>query len=196
MHAPNPARLVDHDPGWADAARAHLDGIREALRRLPGAEHADYQHIGSTAVPGLVAKPFVDLQVRILPLPDDGVLGPLLEPLGFRRELGSGPDSPGVFADIPRGSTRVDDDVWAKSLFVHRSEPVVVHVRRSDSPWGRYTVAFRDLLRADPSLRDRYAEVKQRLSAANVGKADYDGYTRAKTGFFDEVQARIEKHQA
>lgn len=51
---------------------------------------------------------------------------------------------------------------------------------------------FRDWLRAHPAERDRYARVKEALSAEQVGKTDYDDYTRAKTVFFDEVQVEFE----
>lgn len=78
--------------------------------------------------------------------------------------------------------------MWEKRLYFRRTDGVVLHVRRSDSPWGRYTVWFRDWLRAHPEARESYESTKRELSARNVGKADYDDYTRAKTKFFDEVQ--------
>ncbi|MDF2044947.1 GrpB family protein [Microbacterium sp. Kw_RZR3] len=68
----------------------------------------------------------------------------------------------------------------------------MLHVRRLDSPWGQCTVWFRDWLRAHPAERDRYARIKEALSAEQVGKTDYDDYTRAKTVFFDEVQVEFE----
>ncbi|GAB3799486.1 hypothetical protein GCM10028798_12840 [Humibacter antri] len=189
---PNPAALSDYDPQWPRRAERLLAGIREALRELPGASDAGYDHIGSTSVPGLAAKPFIDLQVRMLPLPSDAVLVERLRPPGYRRAQGSRPDSPGVDRDIPRGRRAVDDDVWVKSLFVHDAG-VIVHLRRSDSPWGEYTVWFRDWLRAHPRERERYEQFKRRLSAQNAGKPDYDDYTRAKTAFFDEAQERFEE---
>jgi GrpB-like predicted nucleotidyltransferase (UPF0157 family) len=65
----NSAALVPHDPAWASAAEDVLRDVGEVLADLPGAGEASYDHIGSTAVPGLAAKPCLDLQVRILPLP-------------------------------------------------------------------------------------------------------------------------------
>jgi len=191
----NPAALSDYDSRWPLRAEQLLTGIREALRGLPGASGAVYDHIGSTSVPGLAAKPFVDLQVRMLPLPSDAALAERLRPLGYRRAQGSRPDSPGVDRDIPRGDRQVSDDVWAKSLFVH-DDGVILHVRRSDSPWGEYTVWFRDWLRAHPQERERYERLKRHLSAQNAGKPDYDDYTRAKTVFFDEAQERFEEWAA
>ncbi|WP_460536546.1 GrpB family protein [Humibacter ginsengiterrae] len=82
----NPAALSDYDPRWPLRAEQLLAGIREALRDMPGASGAVYDHIGSTSVPGLAAKPFVDLQVRMLPLPSDVVLIERLRHLGYRSE--------------------------------------------------------------------------------------------------------------
>ncbi|MHC2998133.1 hypothetical protein OB08_02340 [Microbacterium sp. HJ5] len=148
--------------------------------------------MGSTSVPGLAAKPFLDLQVRILPLPDDAALSPRLRPLGLERARGARPDSPGVDRDLPRGAPVPDAAVWQKSLFVDEAHRVIVHIRRSDSPWGEYTVWFRDWLRAHPVERRRYEDLKRELSARERGKSDYDDYTRAKTAFFDKVQDSFE----
>ncbi|WOF23412.1 GrpB family protein [Microbacterium betulae] len=185
---PNPAELHAHDPAWAERADAQLAIVRRAVEGLDGASEARFDHIGSTSVPGLAAKPFVDLQVRILPLPSEEDLAARLGAIGYVRAQGSRPDSPGVHRDIPRGDETVPDEVWTKRLFVIEDGSVILHIRRSDSPWGRYAVWFRDWLRAHPDARDRYESVKRRLSAENRGKADYDDYTRAKTAFFDEVQ--------
>lgn len=191
----NPAALSDYDPGWPSRAEQLLADIRAALRGVPGGSDAAYDHIGSTSVPGLAAKPFIDLQVRMSSLPSDAALTESLEPLGYRRARGARPDSPGVDRDIPRGARIVDDVVWEKSLFVH-DDGVIVHIRRSDSPWGEYTVWFRDWLRAHPQERERYEALKRELSAENMGKPDYDDYTRAKTEFFDEVQEQFEEWAA
>jgi dephospho-CoA kinase len=187
-HDDNPALLVHHDPQWPSRAAQWLDEIREALRDVTGAVDAEYEHIGSTSVPGLAAKPVLDLQVRILPLPSHTELTARLRPLGFEQVRGARPDSPGVTDDIPRGEEEVPAEVWEKRLYVAREGSVILHFRRTDSPWGRYTVWFCDWLRAHPSARRRYELTKRELSEQNIGKPDYDDYTRAKTAFLDEVQ--------
>ncbi len=184
----NPAQLRPHDPVWAVEARTILDRVRAALDGLPGADAARFDHIGSTAVPELDAKPIIDLQVSILPLPSEDDLSARLVPAGFRRAWGSRPDSPGVSRDIPRGADDIPADVWEKRLYAASGADVILHVRRSDSPWARETVRFRDALCSDPVLRARYQDLKRRLSAANAGKADYDDYTRAKTAFFSDMR--------
>lgn len=184
----NPAELHPHSPAWADLASTRLADIRRALRGVPGADTAEFDHIGSTSVPGLRAKPFIDLQVRIFPLPPEGVLAERLSDVGLTRARGSRPDSPGVDRDIPRGDECVPEEVWDKRLFVSSDGSTILHIRRADSPWGRYTVWFRDWLRQNDAAREAYERTKARLSAENIGKSDYDDYTLAKTAFFDTVQ--------
>ncbi|MGX1694818.1 GrpB family protein [Microbacterium keratanolyticum] len=188
----NPAALVEHQSEWPRRAELLLARIRTALRDLSGTGTASFDHIGSTAVPGLAAKPLIDLQVQILPLPDKAALIERLAPLGFVRTRGSRPDSPGVDRDIPRGSTITDSVVWNKSLFWSEKHQAILHIRRTDSPWGQYTVWLRDWLRANSEARERNESVKRALSAQQIGKADYVDYTRAKTAFSDEVQAEFE----
>ncbi|MFI2102373.1 GrpB family protein [Isoptericola sp. NPDC019693] len=185
----NPAALRPHDPRWLPRAAAWLDRIAGALGDLPGGGTAAFDHIGSTSVPGLAAKPYVDLQVRIDPLPGEEPLQERLRPLGLVRSHGSRRDSPGVYADLPRGGdSRVPADVWEKRLYIHPQQNLILHVRRTDSSWGLYTVWFRDWLREHASARARYETTKRRLSAQNAGKSDYDDYTLAKSAFFDEVE--------
>ncbi|KRD35094.1 hypothetical protein ASE27_16545 [Oerskovia sp. Root918] len=189
-----PAVLVPSDPAWGERAAALLADVRRAFAPLEGADEMRYDHIGSTAVPGLAAKPFLDLQVRVpvlLPVED---WAHALGSTTFRQAHGSRPDSPGVTFDLPRGRTGRDDEtLWRKSLFVSAVPAAILHVRRSDSPWGAYTVALRDLLRDDPRRRAQYERLKSRLAREHAEDGDYDDYTRAKTVFFDEVQDEIER---
>lgn len=191
--ATNPAVLHPYDAAWPTRAERVLANIRVCLRDLPGAPAALFDHIGSTSVPGLAAKPNLDLQIRILPLPTDEELAARLADLGFERATGARPDSPGVYRDIPRGSDDVDDDVWVKSIFINTEDRIILHVRRLDSPWGRFTVQFRDWLRSHPTERRRYEKMKRDLSVKNAGKEDYDDYTRAKTAYFDRVQSSFDR---
>src|SRR5512145_2589660 len=103
MPQSNPAALSEPDPEWAARARQRLEQVRAAMQDLDGADEAAFDHIGSTSVPGLAAKPFIDLQVRILPLPSHADLVPRLAPIVLEQARGALPDSPGVARDIPRG---------------------------------------------------------------------------------------------
>lgn len=185
--------LRPYDPAWPARAARLLAAVERAVAPLGGGE--SFEHIGSTSVPGLTAKPFVDLQVTVIALPAAEVLDRALAPAGFVPTTGSRPDSPGVSRDVPRGAEVVPEEVWRKRLLVHDldgPDAAILHVRLSASPWGRYTVWFRDWLRAHPVARDRYAAFKIGVAAEHAGDADYDDYTRAKTAFFDEVQEEFE----
>lgn len=180
-----PAVLVPHRPGWAAVAAERLTAVREALAPLVDVDACTFDHIGSTAVPGLAAKTWVDLQVRVPTLPDPGALDAALAPLGWAAAPGSRRDSPGVHHDLPAPGDDEPAWVWAKRLFTCSDDAgrSILHVRLSTSPFGRRTVAFRDRLRAEPELRAAYERLKVDLAVAHAGDADYDDYTRGKTAF-------------
>lgn len=190
-NVPSPAVLKPHDDTWAVTASRYLGRLEAALGRPPG---SSFEHIGSTAVPGLSAKPILDLQIRLTRLRHDRLFDTALHRVGFRPAVGSRLDSPGVYRDIPRGSEHVPDRVWNKRLF-YRPDPAqlsILHVRMTASPWGRYTILFRDWLRHNPVERNRYEQAKRELARVHAGDADYDDYTRGKTAYFDRVQAQVE----
>ncbi len=191
MAGTGPAVLHGYDPGWPVAAQQLIDEL-SAVAPNPSWL---IEHIGSTAVPGLAAKNILDLQIRVPTLPPANELDAIVGPLGYVPATGSRPDSPGVHRDGRRGGEQVPDEVWQKRLFV-RSQAgrvsAILHVRRMDSPFGRYTVWFRDWLRAHDDERARYETIKRRLARAHAGEPDYDDYTRDKTGYFDEVQPAFE----
>ena len=88
-----PAAIVDtHDPRWTGIGRRWTERLAGALADLESRDGTDpvvVEHIGSTAVPGLAAKPIIDLQVRVAPLPSEAALEAALGPLGFAIERGA-----------------------------------------------------------------------------------------------------------
>ena len=181
---------MPYDDQWPARAARRIADLRGALGPLGRGCRLD--HIGSTSVPGLTAKPFLDLQLRMPRIPEAAALDPRLLEAGFLPHAGSRPDSPGVRRDTPRGRQQVPDEVWEKRLFTADDPACVLHVRRSDSPWGHYTVMFRDWLRAHPHEVARYTEMKLSLAREHADDPDFDDYTRAKTAYFDEVQPHFE----
>jgi GrpB-like predicted nucleotidyltransferase (UPF0157 family) len=191
----HPAVVVPADPRWRELGAGLVRDIAAALTTLP--EHQTFvcDHIGSTAVPGLAAKPILDVQVRMPELPDESAVAAALVPLGFRMAVGSRPDSPGVRTDIPRPGHDPNPALYAKLLLYRPATPEVMesilHIRRADSPFAAWVIGFRDWLRDDPNVAARYAAVKRELAERFAGAPDYDDYTRAKTTFMDEAQAAL-----
>ncbi|WP_157523843.1 GrpB family protein [Microbacterium sp. CH1] len=183
-----PPILESWSPHWAaDAARlgarvaAAFDGVPVRV-----------DHIGSTAVPGLRAKPIIDLQVGVRDLADADAAEQRLGDAGFVNVQRIVPDAPGVSRDNAR--TSGDQGEWSKRLFasVDAGARAIVHVRRVGASNARYALLFRDWLRADPGARDEYAVLKTALASAHRDDRDFDDYARAKDHWFDRAQREME----
>ncbi|RBY80460.1 GrpB family protein [Blastococcus sp. TF02-09] len=191
--------MLAHDPGWAVTADRRIRALRQALAGLDAADRLSLRridHIGSTAVPGLDAKPFLDLQVTLDRLPDPAALAAALAPLGWAPAVGARPDSPGVHRDLRHDDDTAPDEVFTKRLLVAPDpvRPAILHVRLTASPFARRVVRFRDHLRADPRLRRGYERMKRAAAAAHADDEDYDDYTRDKGSWlahaYRDVDAR------
>lgn len=124
------------------------------------------EHIGSTAVPGLPAKPILDVAVGVRTLDGVDVAAAALTTFGL----------------IPRGVDRAVEFNQNFGLEIdERVRLVNTHLVRYGGPEWRHYLEFRDRLRADPAARDDYAELKRGL-VAGAG-LDRVGYVDAKTEF-------------
>lgn len=192
----NPPVLHLHDPALLEAAAELLNHLRKELSLAGVAVDGwTFDHIGSTAVPDLMAKQYIDLQIGVTSLPDPGSdIELAFARCGFDPATGARPDSPGVHRDWVRSPDLAPDWAYRKRLFVRRSSepPAIVHVRLVGSPWWSYTVLFRDWLRASEAGRRSYERIKLAAAAAHADDADYDDYTRDKSAFFDQVHAEFE----
>lgn len=165
MATRNPVELVAYDPQWPFA----FQRIRERLLALlPHAVSID--HIGSTAIPGMTAKPLIDIDI-VLPN-----LGHIEETT--RVLLAEGYE--------PRGN-RYDDDVWA---FLSRGSVPAERVYLCPTGNGthRNRLAFRNYLIAHPQAAADYAALKRRLAAEF--RTDGDRYTAEKRSFIAAIVAR------
>lgn len=165
-------KVVPSDPRWPRTYARLAAGLTAALGGLARA----VEHVGSTSVPGLPAKPIIDIAVLLVPGADADRLAKALAPLGY--------DFVGDTGD--RGGL----------LFVLESRPghVLAHLHAiadGDEQWRRY-LELRDLLRTDPAARAGYAELKHGL-AARYGQ-DRAGYTDAKTDFIGGLLDRAPRH--
>lgn len=154
-------RLATADPSWPALFAAERGRLLAAAGDLP----LVIEHVGSTAVPGLPAKPILDLMGG---RPAGSDLAPYvaaLEAAGYRHRGEYG---------IPGRHYFVRDD--AERRRTHH-----LHVVEHEGVFWREHLAFRDALRADPALRDAYAALKRDL-AARLPR-DRAAYTDGKTAF-------------
>lgn len=172
---PEVLTLTAPDPTWpAQAARlvARVDLAAGSLGRGTA-------HIGSTSVPGLVAKDVIDLQLGVASLEDADALADRLADAGFPRV-------DHVTADEPKPA---GTGPWPKR-FHGGADPqrvVHLHVREVGSEGWTFALLFRDWLRAESSARADYEAEKQRLAAAHRLASDY---AAAKEPWFDQAHAR------
>lgn len=165
--ATEPVRLVEADPFWADLARR----LRADLaHRLEPWLDGDVQHVGSTAVPGLAAKPIVDLMAPVVSVSESSAA--------------DGPLHAGGWHLVP---PELDQRPWRRFYVLPQDSTRIAHlhlVERDSDRWWR-TLAFRDALRAQPQRADAYAELKRAL--AREHRDDREAYTAAKAEFIERV---------
>lgn len=169
-----PVEVVDYDPAWP--ARFEEEAAR--LRALlPGEQLDRIEHIGSTAVPGLAAKPIVDVAVEIADLEHvRDEIAPLLAPHGY--ELFWRPRRDGLPGIEYAWFIRRD----AEGRRTHH-----VHMIPPGSPdWDRIT--FRDWLRSHPETARAYGALKR--GAAREHRHDRKVYARAKAAFIRDTLDR------
>jgi GrpB-like predicted nucleotidyltransferase (UPF0157 family) len=154
--------IVDYNPGWPRM----FEEERASLLPLIGQYVEDIQHTGSTSVPGLAAKPVIDILIAVRGLAlVEKCVGPI-EGLGYGY-LGENGLPGRHFFRKPGGRG------WHRTHHIHM-------VLKGSSEWENQT-RFRDYLRAHPETRQQYQDLKQEL-AARFGD-DRRGYTDAKQDF-------------
>ena len=163
-------QVHEYDPAWPAMAAAAITEVRAALDGVP----LEIEHIGSTAVPGLAAKPIIDLMMAVPRLDDVSARAARLAAIGFHAQ---------------------PQDMPARLLFARDSagrRTHHLHVVTAASWPTRNQRMLRDWLRAHPADAARYAELKRTAAA---GGLTADAYTRAKTGLIQELtdRARAER---
>jgi GrpB-like predicted nucleotidyltransferase (UPF0157 family) len=161
-----PVSLLDHDPDWAlrfDEQRSRLSVLLAPWLAGP------IEHVGSTSVAGLRAKPIVDLLAPVTSLDTAQAAISVLEEAGWL-----------FWPDDPNRHYRL----W----FLRPRPDARTHhlqiIARSD-PAARALIVFRDALRDEPLLRARYAALKDQL--AEQYRTDREAYTNAKADFVRAV---------
>lgn len=177
--APEPSvvEVVEYDPSWPDAAQGIIDRLRSAL----GTRAVRIEHVGSTAVPGLPAKPVIDLDLTVADPEAEHAWLPQLQAAGF--------------------VLTVREPWWHGHRLLHGGRhgegggerdgvglPSNVHVFGPDSPELVKHVVFRDWLRADAADRERYAAAKR--EAAGGPEQRMTDYNARKEAVVHEVYQR------
>lgn len=164
-----PVSLVDHDPAWAARAADLAGQLRGAVGDILLAVH----HIGSTSVPGMVAKPIIDL----LPVVED------LAALDSRRDrvTALGYDFYGEYGVPGRRFF---------ALHANGTRLVHLHFFEQGSDQIGHNIAFRDYMRAHPQVAAAYVAEKYRARALHPD--DSHAYTREKAAFI--VRTAVDAH--
>ena len=170
----DPVEIVDYDPRWPSLFDAEAKRLRAALdpSLIVGLEH-----FGSTAIPGLSAKPIIDILIAVRSLAD--ARAAFIEPLDNLDYI--------YWAENPK----TDRMFFVKGMppfGVRRTHHV--HVTEFDGEmWQR--LAFRDYLRAHPEEAATYERLKRRLATEH--RADREAYTGAKATYVESVMRKVKK---
>lgn len=161
--------VVPYDAAWPE----RFTSERDRLLALFDAATTRIEHVGSTAVPGLAAKPIIDMLLGVEQIAELEMHIPALESLGWEY--------------LPEHET-----TFPERRFLARPKPRPrshhLHAVRIDTPFFREHLAFRDHLRVQAGDTQRYAALKRSL--AQRYRNDRLAYTEAKTEFIREVLSR------
>ena len=160
-----PVILVDYDAEWPRLFAEEEARIREGL----GEEAVDVEHTGSTSVPGLAAKPVIDIVLVVRDSTEEPAYVPALEGAGY--------------------VLRIREPSWFEHRLFKRTEPKVnLHVFSSGCPEVDRMLLFRDHLRRDARDRDLYERTKRELAQSEWKYVQH--YADAKTPVVEEILAR------
>ena len=160
--------IVDYDPRWP----AMFDAERQRLAHALGGLAIAIEHNGSTSVPGLAAKPIIDIQISVASLQPLAPLVAALAPLGYIHV----PHADDAFCPFLHRPA-----AWPHTHHVHLVEAGGVEERR--------TLAFRDYLRTHPDAARDYERLKRALAAKTeaADPASREAYANAKTDFIEAI---------
>jgi GrpB-like predicted nucleotidyltransferase (UPF0157 family) len=171
-----------YDVRWRELFRCEAAHLRSCI---PARLLRRIEHFGSTAIPGLAAKPVIDMLVEVISLRAARTeIAPLLQAQGYdyfwRPSFGD--DIPPWYAFFIRR-----DDAGVRTHHIH----MVTGRRTFQEHWER--LLFRDYLIAHPETARAYERLKYKLAAAHPN--DRVGYTQGKTAFIERITAEAKKSQ-
>jgi GrpB-like predicted nucleotidyltransferase (UPF0157 family) len=172
--------ISPYDPRWRDSFRREAEHLRSCL---PTDLLGCIEHFGSTAVPGLAAKPIVDMLVEVTDLQATrDRIAPVLESQGYEYfwRPTQGDDGPPFYAWF----VKRDAGSGARTHHIHMVEPQFAE------HWDR--LLFRDYLVAHPEVAKEYEDLKYRL--ASTHPRDRVAYTRGKAEFIVGVTEQAKRY--
>jgi GrpB-like predicted nucleotidyltransferase (UPF0157 family) len=158
--------LAEYDPRWPE--RFELEAA--AIRRELGDQVVQLEHVGSTSVPGLAAKPIIDIALAVPDPVDEDAFVPGLDRAGYQLVI------------------REPDWHEHRLLRMRPHDDVNLHVFGPGCPEIERYLRFRAHLRADAADRQLYEETKRRLAGQRW--AYLMQYAEAKTEVIEEIMAR------
>jgi GrpB-like predicted nucleotidyltransferase (UPF0157 family) len=162
--------LVDYDPQWPELFEREAVRIRTAL-----AERAlRIEHVGSTSVPGLPAKPIVDVVLVVTDSADEPAYVPALTAAGYRLHIR-------------------ESDWYEHRMFKGPDTDINLHAFSAGCPEIDRMLMFRDWLRANPADRELYARTKSVL--AQKEWRFVQNYADAKTAVIADIMTRARQHR-
>ncbi len=166
MPPPIPVVLAEYDADWPCMAAQLADQLK-----VLGPTLVEVHHIGSTSVPGLVAKPIIDLMPLVTNLTDLDSRRGLVEQLGYAWH--------GEFGLSGRRYCTLSGEFGRRIAQLHFFEAGTTQAERH--------LAFRDYLRANPEVADEYA--KEKCRARDLHPQDSHAYTDEKSGWIRAVES-------
>lgn len=166
--------LEPYDPRWPVEFARESARVASVLGDVLFAIH----HIGSTAIPGIRAKPIIDILAVVSDVSALDGRVEKMESLGY--------EAMGEFGMVGRRYFRKDDAAGNRT---HQ-----IHAFQLGSPQIHRHLAFRDFMRAHPDCAERYDTLKRRL--AELHPSDVSGYTDGKDEFIAEMDARAASWQS
>jgi GrpB-like predicted nucleotidyltransferase (UPF0157 family) len=166
-------KIVHYDPSWP----IMYEEIKKLFYSSFGEKIAKIEHIGSTSVPGLGAKPIIDVLLGVNKLSDAEDIIPNMEHLGYEY----------VF--------KYEDIMPERRYFVKSQNEISIehiHTVEITSEFWKRHLLFRDFLRLHDNVRDKYYRLKKKL--ANIDWEDPMGYTDAKTDFIRKIEKEAEAY--
>jgi GrpB-like predicted nucleotidyltransferase (UPF0157 family) len=160
-----PIVLADYDPRWPAMFDREASRIRAALASLA----IRVEHVGSTSVPGLAAKPIIDIVLAVPDSADEAAYVPALEAAGY----------------VLRGR---EPDWFEHRLFKTPEGDLNLHVFSAGEAELDRMVLFRDWLRSHDADRDAYLQVKRELAQRTWRYVQH--YADSKTAIVQQIMAR------